>query len=287
MTRFTTVWLEAFRNGGEETTLARHFEQSALYRPFETASSMAVVAGRTIRVASRPPFTWWRDAVVEASTIFRRCLVPISVSALIYVIGFASVLLGAVVLAIGAPDRLASGVYIGLLRELVTWITMMILAGVAGSAVAGDLASRKVREELDALDVLGVDKFRTLVVPRVVAMTLCGLVLALITHIVCSFGQAWVATYTLHLSFHTQVTDMFLVMNPYDLVSSTIKHMMLGFFIGIVACQKGLTASGGAEGVGRAVNQTVGICFFGIWLLNSLFNFAYLTAVPQAVGLKG
>ena len=66
-----------------------------------------------------------------------------------------------------------------------------------------------------------------------------------------------------------------------------IKHTILGFFVGIVACQKGLSARGGAEGVGRVVTQTVVITFFGIWLINSLFNTGYLTIVPDAIGIRG
>ena len=76
-------------------------------------------------------------------------------------------------------------------------------------------------------------------------------------------------------------------MNPYDLAAALIKHSILGFLIGVVACQKGLSARGGAEGVGRAVSETVVITFVAIWLINSLFNTAYLTVVPEALGLKG
>jgi phospholipid/cholesterol/gamma-HCH transport system permease protein len=76
-------------------------------------------------------------------------------------------------------------------------------------------------------------------------------------------------------------------MNPYDIGVAIVKHTILGFFVGIVACQKGLSASGGGESVGRAVAETVLISFFGIWLINSLFNTGYLTVFPDALGIKG
>jgi phospholipid/cholesterol/gamma-HCH transport system permease protein len=287
MSALLRTWATAFRNDGAETTLARHLEASPFFRPLETASLTASVAWRTLREAVRSPRAWMGDAVVEASVAMRRCSLPIAISALVYVLTFASIILAAIVYAIGASDRQPSGVYTGLLRELVTWITMMIVAGVAGSAIAGDLGSRKIREELDALDVLGVDKFRTLVVPRVMAITFVALVLPLLIHIVATVGNSLAVTITLGLPLQTQWSGIELAMNPYDLAAACMKHLIIGFFLGVVACQKGLSASGGAEGVGRAVNETVAISFFGIWLFNGLFNFAYLTVVPEAIGLKG
>jgi phospholipid/cholesterol/gamma-HCH transport system permease protein len=66
-----------------------------------------------------------------------------------------------------------------------------------------------------------------------------------------------------------------------------VKNVVLGFFVGVVACHKGLTCKAGAEGVGRAVNQTVVITFFGIWLFNSVFNLGYLTVFPDAAQFRG
>jgi len=58
-------------------------------------------------------------------------------------------------------------------------------------------------------------------------------------------------------------------------------------FVGIVACQKGLSARGGPEGVGRVVAETVVVTFFGVWLFNTLFNTGYLTLFPDSLGIKG
>jgi phospholipid/cholesterol/gamma-HCH transport system permease protein len=61
----------------------------------------------------------------------------------------------------------------------------------------------------------------------------------------------------------------------------------MGFFIGIVACQRGLATKGGAEGVGLAVTQTVVVSFFGIWAFNSVYNIGFLTLFPNLLVLKG
>lgn len=281
-----SLWAQTFREG-DGSDLDRRMRDSALHRPLESADEMAQIAGRTLRELVRRPREWIPAAIEEASVGLRRCSVPVAISALVYVIGFASVIFGAITYSIGAADREPPGVYTGLLRELATWITMMIIAGVAGSALAADIASRKIRDELDALDVLGVNRFRLLVVPRVAGMTLVAVVLPLLIHIVTTAGNMLAVSMTLHLSLATQVESIELAMNPHDLYAACIKHLIIGFFLAVVACQKGLAARGGAEGVGRAVNETVIVSFVGIWLINALFNTGYLTVVPDALELRG
>jgi phospholipid/cholesterol/gamma-HCH transport system permease protein len=78
-----------------------------------------------------------------------------------------------------------------------------------------------------------------------------------------------------------------LLMNHYDLISAILKAIVIGFFIGIVACQKGLSARGGAEGVGRAVSQAVVVTFLGMWVINTVWNQAFFTLFPDALGLAG
>jgi phospholipid/cholesterol/gamma-HCH transport system permease protein len=287
MSGLAKTWVDAFRGRGPNSSLDTYLETSFLYRPLETATEMVSLSGRVLKATFTPPFNWIPETVVEASRMFRLVTVPMMVASLVYVLAFGSVLFGKIVASLGAADRVGPGVYVGLLRELSTWLTFMILAGVVGSALAGDHGSRRIREELDALDVLGVDKLRTLVVPRVVAMMIVGLVLSFLVVLVTETGVILLDQATLHQNARSTISGVVLAMNPYDAGAALLKHTILGFFVGIVACQKGLSARGGAEGVGRAVNQTVVITFFGIWLINSLFNTGYLTIVPNALGIKG
>jgi len=279
--------LRRIATAGNESSLATFLEPTPVYRALATASDMALLAGKTARIAIRPPFSWVRDAVVEASVALRRCMVPLAISQAVYNVGFAIIMFGSITYILGVPDRQPVGDYVGYLREINTWVTMMILAGVSGTALAADLGARKIRDELDALDVLGVDKLRALVVPRVVAMTVVAVTLPLLSHIiVLATNQLFQAPY-MHLAGQQQIETMRLNVIPADLYSSLIKHTIMGVFLGVVACQKGLSARGGAEGVGRAVNQTVVVSFFGIWLINSLYNLAYLTVFPETQSLRG
>jgi phospholipid/cholesterol/gamma-HCH transport system permease protein len=258
-----------------------------LYAQLRSAGDMGALAVQTVRVAVTPPFPWIRDAAVQVSTAFRSCLIPLAVSVSVYLLGFGVLMFGIVLTNLGVAEREAGGLYIAFSREVCTWITMMVFAGIVASAITADLGARRIREELDALAVLGVGRVRALVVPRVVATTVAAMALALISLLISQ-----VVNYTAappHLGFSRAVFLDNVVHNivPTDLYAALIKHAIIGFFVGIVACHKGLTSKGGAEGVGRAVNQTVVITFFGIWLFNSLFQLAFLTLFPQSSVLRG
>jgi phospholipid/cholesterol/gamma-HCH transport system permease protein len=262
-------------------------EGSALYGPLQTAYELVSLTGATLKRAVTHPREWIRPAIVEASTYFRRCMLPLMISNGIWLWGFGVILFGALAQHLGVIDREGGGVDVGFTREVATWITMMILAGVAGSAMAADLGARKTREELDALAVLGVDKLRLLVVPRMMAMIFVAVTLPLIDLLETDVIEFLLVPGHSHVSHTAFLSTLWQNIYPLDLFSAALKHLVMGIFIGAVACQKGLSAKGGAEGVGRAVNQTVVLSFLGIWVINSIFNTAYLTLFPQVIVAKG
>jgi phospholipid/cholesterol/gamma-HCH transport system permease protein len=190
---------------------------------------------------------------------------------------------------LGTIERTGAAVMAGFTREVAVWITMMIVAGTAGAAITADLGARKIRDELDALAVLGLDTTRTLVVPRVLAVTLAtpilgmfGLLTACLT---CYFAMT-----TLYAD---SVTGAALAESAWafaywqDFVNYALKFIVCGVFIGIVACYKGLTSGGGTEGVGRAVNQSVLITFFGVWFIHTMINIAFFALFPELLVLRG
>nr|MBA3348444.1 ABC transporter permease [Actinomycetota bacterium] len=250
------IWVDAFRGTGRETPLDRFFIRVPFYGALETARDMASLAGRVLRITltSRG---WMRDAVEEMSKALRLSFLPVVFASLIFMLAFASVILARVLNELGAGDRIGPGIYLGLTRELCTWIPMMLLTALLGSALAGDIGSRKIREELDALDVLGVDKLRTLIVPRVIGLTATGLVMSLLIVFISVSATLVANSITVQQPIVPQLQATFLVMNGIDLLGALVKNLLCGFFIGVVAAQRGLSARGGAEGVGRAVAETV------------------------------
>jgi phospholipid/cholesterol/gamma-HCH transport system permease protein len=249
---------------------------------------MGALAVTTLRRAASPPFAWIPEAIVELSSAFRRCIIPLVVSHTVYLIGYGIILIGAVLGNIGVIDRQPGAILLIWDREIATWITAMIFAGVVGSAVTADLGARKIREELAALDVLGVRRIDTLVVPRIMAMTFAAPLLAVVSLLVVIVVNFFVGPLALGFSHGVYVDNLISNIQTLDiLLTLVVKNLVIGFFVGVVACHKGLTCKSGAEGVGRAVNQTVVLTFFGIWLFNSLFNLAYVTVFPNAALIRG
>lgn len=269
-----------------DTRIDERFAATRAYLGLQNAAEMGQLAVRASR-AFIPPFDWWREAVAQYSTHARRIITPLALSISAYMIGYAVFMFGGVTSALGVGERLHGALYIALYREIAVWLTTMVFAGVAGSAVAADIGARKTREELDALSVLGVDLMRSLVIPRVIAMIVLaptmGYVAILAGNVAVHLTAPGLVDYPPRVGLDSILSNIYIT----DILAYTVKLALVGFFVGIVSCQKGLASRGGSEGVGRAVNQAVVLSFFGIWVINSLFNLAYLSLFPETGVLKG
>jgi phospholipid/cholesterol/gamma-HCH transport system permease protein len=263
-------------------------ESSGGYQRLRNAGDMGALGLQVIREAIRPPFPWFKDAVVMLSTSYRRCIVPLAISHAVYVIGFGVLLFGALVSRLGISERIGGALFLAWDREFCTWVTAMVFAGVVGSYYTADIGARKIREELDALAVLGVRQVKTIVVPRVIASTVALPALAFICLLIVQLCSFVLAPPLYGFSHGVYLDDLRQTIVPIDLYYPMfVKNLLLGFFIGVVGCYKGLTSRPGADGVGRAVNETVLITFFGVWLFNSLFNLAYLSLLTDLTQFKG
>ena len=277
---------------GSTNPYSRGFGAAVLGSPvgggLKRAGEMGALAVRVARLAVVPPYPWAREALLEISLSFRRCALPLLLSHSVYLIGFGIILFGGILDNLGISDREAGTVYIIWSREIATWITGMIFAGVVGSAVTADLGARKIREELDAMSVLGVDKVSAIVVPRVVAMSIAMPALAFVSLLGVNLVNYLIAPSYFDFSSGVFFDSVANIIQPTDLYFTMfLKNAAIGVFVGIVACYKGLTSDPGAEGVGRAVNQTVVTTFFAIWLFDVLFNLAYFTVFPDVSVLRG
>jgi phospholipid/cholesterol/gamma-HCH transport system permease protein len=260
------------------------------YQRIVRAGEMGMLAVTVIKTAILPPYWWIPECITETSIALRRCILPALFAMTAFGIGLACDFFGGIVKTLGIADRLGGGIGIGFTREPGVWVAIMILAGVAGSSMCADLGARKIREELDALIVLGVEPMRGLIVPRVLALTLVGPILGIITLI-----TAWFATFiVVPVAFHdTVVTPAAFIesfkafVSPLDMLNFVVKTAVAGFLVGVVASYKGVNSSGGAEGVGRAVNEAVLISFFGVWMINILFNTMFLSLFPSVTILRG
>lgn len=247
--------------------------------------SIVVFTGAVLRAIFVPPYTWKVEFVDEAWLLFKRGVIPCAVSAAGFAYGAPGLQGTAILESFGDINRVAGIVGAAVIREQAMWVTGMVVAGVVGTAICADLGARKIRDELDAMAVIGVDTTRRLVAPRVVAITLLMPALGMVV-IVTEFYAIMVA----YLVYGGTVGE-YLEAGAYsfaaiDIYLFFIKTLVVGFVVGIVCCYKGVNASGGSTGVGRAVNQAVVIAFVLVWTLNFAFNSTYLSLFPEAQTIR-
>jgi len=237
------------------------------------------------RAAVTRPINWPAEFVEQSWILVRRCTAPLALAVMAFGFGTIGTQAGQIFAALGATDRLGQTFVTGSVRELGGWATAMIVAGVGGTAICADLGARKVREELDALQVLGVDPVKNLVVPRFLAlMVVTGLfdIYALLFGIFGGIIAELVNGQPLGPVWGT----LFANASTTDLWGSVLKTTIYGAIIAIVCCYKGMTASGGAEGVGRAVNEAVVLAFTAIFSFDYVFTQTLLATHPQILVIK-
>jgi phospholipid/cholesterol/gamma-HCH transport system permease protein len=258
------------------------------YARLEAAGGMGTLLIRLVRAFFTRPYSWIGDCVEECNSIVRRAVVPLVLSMSAFAIGTIVALIGGIVVQIGAVDRAGGANITGWPREPGFWVTSMIVAGVAGSALTADLGARRIRDEIDALSVLGVDVRRQLILPRVVAFVIMTPILGLVA-VLNGMGLSYLLWPVLlpDLTRSAFIDGLSAFANVSDIISFVGRCMLTGLFIGVVCSYKGLATKGGAEGVGRAVNEAVLITFFGLWLLNDLWNIVFLSSFPSLQVLRG
>ncbi len=183
-------------------------------------------------------------------------------------VGLANFLLG-VVLAIqgagqfsklGATDLVASLVAFSVLREIGPLITAVIVIGRSGSSITAELGTMKVAEEIEALNVMGIDPVKFLVVPRLLAMIIMMPVLTILGEGVGLFAGWLISVVSLHLDPIFYVTNSIAAVDQKDLFSGLLKAVIFGAVVGTVGCFYGIQVEGGAEGVGKATTKSVVTC---------------------------
>jgi phospholipid/cholesterol/gamma-HCH transport system permease protein len=235
-----------------------------------------------IRALPRRPFqtkefvnqSWF----IASVTILPTALVSIPFGAVI------ALELGTLTQQIGAQSFTGAASVLAILREASPIVTALLIAGAGGSAICADLGSRKIREEIDALEVLGISPIQRLVVPRVLATMLVSVLLNGLVSVVGTVG-GYVFNVVLqggtpgaYLASFTAVAQL-----P-DLWAGEIKALIFGLIAAVVASYKGLTAGGGPKGVGDAVNQSVVITFMLLFVTNFVLTAVYFQLVPSKLG---
>ncbi|UJP63348.1 MlaE family ABC transporter permease [Mongoliitalea daihaiensis] len=166
----------------------------------------------------------------------------------------------------GATSWLPALISIAIVRAMGPLVTALIAAGKVGSSIGAEIASMKVTEQIDAMEVSAINPFKYLVVTRVLATTLMIPVLVMYTDFVALMGSFVNVNQNEMVSMSTFFVQVFEAVSFLDIFSSVIKSLVFGFTIGIVGCYKGYTSTKGTEGVGQAANSSVVMSMFLIFI---------------------
>ena len=211
---------------------------------------------------------------IASVTILPAALVSIPFGAVI------ALQVGSLTRQLGAESFTGAASVLAIVQQASPLVTALLVAGAGGSAICADLGARTIREEMDAMEVMGISPIQRLVVPRVHAAM--G-VAVLLNGLVSTVGV--VGGYFFNVIMQNGTPGAYLasfsaLAHLPDLWVSEIKALIFGFIAGVVAANRGISAKGGPKGVGDAVNQSVVLAFLLLFFVNLVITAIYLRVVP-------
>jgi len=252
---------------------------------FEQVGVMMILTVKTLISAVRAPYPYGEELVWQLLFVLKLSWFPLMVSTFALNLGAPGLQAAGVLSLFGALDRLGGFFVVIAIRWIGPLVTAVVVAGVAGTAITADLGARKIREELDALQVLGVDPVKNLVVPRFLALMI---VTALLDIFAIVFGLS--AGIAAELLYNQPLGGFFATLfsnaTITDLWASVLMCTMFGAIVAVVCSYKGMSASGGAAGVGRAVNQAVVISLVSVFFFQFVVTSLLLATNPQLQAIR-
>ena len=225
-----------------------------------------------------PPFK--KDRIFEQAKKAGYDSLPI-VSLIALFIGIIMALQTAVQMQrLGSEMYIASIVALSMLRELGPVITALVVAGRVWAAIAAEVGSMQVTEQIDALETLATNPVKYLVVPRFLALSLMLPVLTLYADIIGIFGGYLICVYKLRISSSMYMHITYSSLLYKDLYTGLLKSVFFGMIIALVACYQGFNVEGGAEGVGKATTRAVVSTFILIIAADCLFTAIFYFIFP-------
>lgn len=182
--------------------------------------------------------------------------------------------------AYGGKSFVGDILALSVVRELGPVLTALMVAGRVGAGVTAELGSMAVTEQIDALRALAADPIKKLVIPRVGALVLVLPMLTILADTVALFGGLVMSIVEIGQSRVYFMSHVLGALGIADIVSGVGKTVFFAFFIGVIACYNGMTASGGADGVGRATTNTVVVSSIAVIISDFFLTKLFLLVLP-------
>ncbi len=223
----------------------------------------------------RRPFAW-RELLEQAWFVARVSMVPTLMLSIPFTV-LTVFTLNILLVEFGAADYSGTGTALGAVTQIGPLVTVLVVAGAGATSMCADLGARTIREELDALRVLGINPVQALVVPRVLAATIVALLLSAVVTTVGLVGGFAFSVFVQHVTPGSFVAGLTLLVGAPEVIICLVKAALFGLAASLVACYKGISVGGGPAGVGNAVNETVVYTFVALFVIN---------VIATAVGVK-
>jgi len=186
----------------------------------------------------------------------------------------------------GQQDQIGTIVALSMCREMGPFITSTIMAATVGSAIAAELGTMAVSEELTALEVMSIDRLRYLVVPRVIGLAVMCPMLTILCNTIGIIGGGFIADSQLNVGlslYYDSAIDAlqgtnFILDLPKDVYSGLFKSLIFGLLVAVISCGAGLRATSGAMGVGSATRKAVRDSIIAIIISNYFLSWLFFQA---------
>lgn len=173
---------------------------------------------------------------------------------------------------LGAVRFVAALISVSITREIGPVLIALVIAGRVGAAIAAELGTMKVTEQIEALEIMALDPVRFLVVPRFLALIFMLPALTIIGDVVAMFGGFLVGVYNLKVPANLYISTSFQFLEMRDVMTGVFKSFIFAIIIAMTGCYNGLNTSGGAEGVGRATTSSVVVSFILVILADAVLT---------------
>jgi len=243
-----------------------HFLASTFGKFFLEVTSLATFTLRFFKELFRPPYEF-NELLKQSFLVGYKSLPLVAITG--FIIGLVLTIQSRPTLAkFGAVSMLPAMVAVSIIREIGPVITSLIFAGKVGSGIGAELASMKVTEQIDAMQVSGTNPFNYLVVTRVLATTLMLPILVVFADAIGLLGSFVGVNLKGHVSAYFFFLQVFQSLEFNDFLPAVVKTYFFGFAIGLVASYKGYYSNNGTEGVGKAANSAVVFASLLVFLID-------------------
>ncbi|WP_084216443.1 MlaE family ABC transporter permease [Pseudonocardia spinosispora] len=243
---------------------------TTLERAAAPVGGFLATAADTVVAMFRPPFQW-REYIQQCWFVASVAIGPTILLGIPFV-ALVTFQFNQVLTELGAIDLAGAGSAFATVSQIGPVATTFIIAGAVATSICADLGARRIREELDAMEVLGIDPVQRLVVPRVLAAATMAIFLNALLILIGIGGGFFYSVFLQGASPGVFIDTMNTLTGNDNIVSATVRAAIYGALGAMIGAYRGLRASGGAKGVGQAVNETVVYVFIALFPVNTLFT---------------